>query len=133
MVPVTPEGVGAGTALVAKDESSILAQNPDRTFTFYPLNGGTPRNVPALNDVRALIEWTSDGKGVFTIHGGPLPVEVYRVDLDSGKQTLWKEITPPDVAGIAGLINLLITPDGKSYAYTYRRALSDLYLVPGLK
>jgi len=35
--------------------------------------------------------------------------------------------------GVSGVISILLTPDGQSYAYNYGRMLSDLYLVDGLK
>jgi hypothetical protein len=36
-------------------------------------------------------------------------------------------------AGIYSFTSLLLTPDGKSYAYTYGRVLTNLYLAEGLK
>ncbi len=39
---------------------------------------------------------------------------------------------PPDAAGVTDLGPILITPNGKSYAYEYGRTLSDLYSVDGL-
>jgi hypothetical protein len=47
------------------------------------------------------------------------------------------ELTPPDSAGLidigstAGQVRL--TPDGKSYVFTYWTFPSELYLVEGLK
>ena len=41
---------------------------------------------------------------------------------------------PSDVAGISNvLLPVLLTPDGRSYVYSYGRFLNDLYLVDGLK
>jgi hypothetical protein len=40
---------------------------------------------------------------------------------------------PPDPAGVEYVGPVLPTPDGKAYVYGYRRLLSDLYLVEGLK
>ncbi len=40
---------------------------------------------------------------------------------------------PPDPAGIFSVQTLCITPDGKSYAYSFWSGYSDLYLVEGLK
>ncbi len=40
---------------------------------------------------------------------------------------------PADPAGVNSLAPILHTPDGKSYVYSYRRELSELYLVDGLK
>ncbi len=62
----------------------------------------------------------------------PAKVQVYRLDLATGRRELWKEFMP-DPAGIFEVLPLVITPDGKSYAYTYGRQFSDLFLVDGLK
>ena len=51
----------------------------------------------------------------------------------SGERRPWKEVTPPELAGVYSIIELQITPDGKSYFYSYTRLLSQLYLVRGLK
>lgn len=40
---------------------------------------------------------------------------------------------PPDPAGIAAIGGMAVTPNGKSYAYSYVRSLADLYVVEGLK
>ncbi len=47
--------------------------------------------------------------------------------------TPWKELRLPDPAGVLQVGPVVITPDGKSYVYSYRRILEELYLVTGLK
>ena len=42
-------------------------------------------------------------------------------------------MAPSDPAGVCFLLQIQVTPDAKSYMYTYYRLLSDLYLVEGLK
>jgi hypothetical protein len=59
-------------------------------------------------------------------------VDVMRVDLVSGRRALFKKIGPSDPAGVL-LIDALFTPDGQHYAYSYFNALSQLYLVEGLR
>ncbi|MFN2447406.1 MAG: hypothetical protein ABR606_17700 [Vicinamibacterales bacterium] len=44
-----------------------------------------------------------------------------------------RELIPADPAGVVEIMTLVLTPDAKAYAYTYVRALSDLYLVEGLR
>lgn len=55
------------------------------------------------------------------------------LDLATGERQLLRKITFPDLGGILTPTNLLLTPDGRSYAFTYGRFLSTLYLVEGLK
>ena len=40
---------------------------------------------------------------------------------------------PSDPAGIVVIWTVVMTPDAKSYAYTYGRFLSELYLVRALQ
>jgi hypothetical protein len=40
---------------------------------------------------------------------------------------------PQDPAGVTEIIQIVYTPDLRAWAYTYRRILSDLYLVKGLR
>ena len=41
---------------------------------------------------------------------------------------LWKELTPPDQAGVVW-IDPLITPEGRGNAYVCHRLLNDLYFL----
>ena len=60
------------------------------------------------------------------------PFANIRIDLKTGQRQFWKELMPAEPAGIHGVAPYL-TPDGKTYAYGYRRTLSDLYVIEGLK
>jgi hypothetical protein len=60
-------------------------------------------------------------------------VSVFRLDPTTGHRELWKKLVPPDPAGILSVQTLRMTPDGKSYAYSFWSDYSDLYLVEGLK
>ncbi len=62
-----------------------------------------------------------------------MPARVEICDVVTGVRRLWKEIVPPDPAGVLQVAPILITPDGSSYVYSYRRVLDDLFLVTGLK
>jgi hypothetical protein len=81
-------------------------------------------------------------------NSGPLPIsnccppvpanpgsprgEIYKVDIRTGRQESWKNILPRDPAGIMVLVSFRVTPDGRSQAYTWHRALSNLYVADGL-
>lgn len=55
-----------------------------------------------------------------------------KVDIQTGGKEPWKQLMPPDRAGVVW-VDPLITPDGRGYVYTCHRLLTDLYLVDGLK
>ena len=45
----------------------------------------------------------------------------------------WKELAPTDPAGVRAIGPVHLTPDGKSYVYSFGSTLGDLYLAEGLK
>ena len=76
--------------------------------------------------------FTADGKSVL-LRNRSIPVQITRVDLATGQRTPWKEIIPADPAGVQSVPSLRFSADGKSYAYSVARILSDLFVVDGLK
>jgi hypothetical protein len=67
------------------------------------------------------------------VHTRSVPAQIFRVDPASGKHELWKEIAPADPAGVRSIVDINLSADGKSYAYSVHRILSDLFVVDGLK
>jgi hypothetical protein len=78
------------------------------------------------------IQWTDDDRALYVYRRGRTLVPLDRIDVTSGDRTRWVDIRPPDPAGVLDIMPIHITPDGETYAYGYRRFLSDLYLVRGL-
>jgi hypothetical protein len=79
------------------------------------------------------INWSADGQALYVYRPEDLPAKVCRVDLISGRRQLWKQLMPSDPAGVALIGPILMSSDASVYVYGYHRALSDLYLVKGLK
>ena len=131
--PISPEGVTSPRLLVAPDGQAVIATGSDGKFYSYPVEGGDPRPFAGLERQDAPTRWSADGRILYLYRRGELPVKVYQLDLSSGKKELWKQFVPADPAGVDSLSPILVTPDGKGYAYTYSRVLSDLYLVEGAK
>jgi eukaryotic-like serine/threonine-protein kinase len=61
-------------------------------------------------------------------------IDVVRIDLLTGKRAPWKTLTPPDPVGVDPMrADAVITPDARSYCYSYSRRLGDLFIVKGLE
>jgi hypothetical protein len=99
----------------------------------YSLNGGPAKTVPGFQAGEQPIQWSADGKSLYTYRPGELPAKVNEINLTTGKRTFWRSLAPADPAGVSQIGPIVITPDGSSYIYGYHRTLSDLYLVEGLK
>ena len=94
----------------------------------YPIEGGgEPRAIAGVGKEDYVMGWSADGGSLLAARN-TIPVRVDRVDLKTGERTLWREIMPADQAGILDIGPLFVSRDGLSYAYTYRRVLSTLYL-----
>ncbi|HEY3124983.1 MAG TPA: hypothetical protein VGK70_13100, partial [Thermoanaerobaculia bacterium] len=78
-------------------------------------------------------QWTADRRSLYVYRPVQDVARVFLLDVASGRRNLWRELSPFDAAGTSGILDIAITPDGKSYAYDYGQVLSDLYLVEGLK
>ncbi|MGA8441049.1 MAG: protein kinase [Candidatus Sulfotelmatobacter sp.] len=130
--PITEEGVGASVILSPKGDL-VADSGPDRKIYLYSTAGGEPRAVPGTEMSEVPTGWSSDGRELFVIVRGQIPAQVFRVDIATGKRSLWKALEPADSAGIDTLGRVLLSSDNKSYIYSYVRTLSDLYLVEGLK
>ncbi len=132
--PVTAEGVGVVnyTHFVSPDGQSFLGLDSDRNSVVYSIQSGEGKPVSGLNPAEVAFGWTGDGKSVY-VYRPAVPALVYRVELSTGHRQLWKELNPPDPAGINFIRTPHISADGKAYAYNYNRVLSELFLVDGLK
>ncbi len=99
------------------------------------MDKGEPSLLPGQLDGETPIEWSADGRSIYVYRfdSGDRSVKVYRVRVETGERELWKEIVPPDPAGIEFIGPILMTPDASSYVYTYQRRSSDLYVVEGLR
>ena len=131
--PITPEGIDVLTFSLSPGGRAVAAVGPDGKGYFYPIPAGEPRPIKGLGDGEVPVGWTADSKGLYVYRPSDLPAKVYQLNIDTGQRTLWKQLMPPDPAGVEYVGPILPTPDGKAYVYGYRRMLSDLYVVDGLK
>jgi len=74
-----------------------------------------------------------DGKWLYVVAGTGLPFRIDCLDLSRGRREPAFLVQPPDPAGIVARASFMPLPDGRSYAYTYFRLLSDLYVADGLR
>jgi Tol biopolymer transport system component len=130
--PITPEGVNIRFDVISPDGKSIVATGTDQKIDLYPVEPGEPRAVPGMDPLDVTLRWTHDGNSIFVYRPSAPPLRVERVDVRTGQRTLWKEIRPPDPSGVEQVGPIMIAPDEKSYVYSYRRSLDELYLATGL-
>jgi hypothetical protein len=128
---LTPEGtVGF---LVTRDGKYVFARDAKRQMLLYPIAGGDPQKLSfALGADERPVGFSADGKSILVTSPG-IPMKIALVDLATGHREPWKEIAPADPAGVQSIVTIHFSADGKSYAYSTLRLLSDLYVVDGMK
>jgi hypothetical protein len=82
---------------------------------------------PEMVQIQGLA-WGSDGEEVW-FSGADTGVSrrlfaADLVDVATGERRPWRELRPPDPAGVVVTVPVLVTPDGTSYAYCYLRESS---------
>jgi eukaryotic-like serine/threonine-protein kinase len=130
---ISQEGVNGTAFTLSPDSTQIAAIGPDQRGYLYPVTGGQPQLIAGLNPGEQPITWSADGHSLYIYQPGELPARVYRLEMQTGKRTLWKELMPSDPAGVENIGPIYMTPDAKTCIFGYHRMLADLYLVEGLK
>ena len=99
----------------------------------FPIEGGEEREIPGVEPGDDFAAWSADGRSIFLKADPEVPQSIYRVDLATGKRSLWKALAPADTVGVFSIWSIQISADEQSYCYSYGRNISDLYLVEGLQ
>jgi hypothetical protein len=135
--PFGPEGYGVGGPVSPDGKTAILNRAGamvDANWFFLPVEGGgDPRPIPGLGpDVVDVLRWDASGRSLYLRKGGLRP-EIWRLDIASGRQENVGVIGPSDMTGTKEPDTIYLTPDGKTYAYSFQRHLSTLFVVTGLR
>jgi len=135
--PISPEGtqcVAPGPGWVSCFRFEEDKGGPTPIWELYSLDGDKTRPAPWQGRWEKVISWSPDGRHAFVAGWSQPPFRVFRVDVATGRREPWLDTSPSDPAGVDRLnIGAALTPDGRYYAYSYLRTLSDLFLVEGLR
>jgi eukaryotic-like serine/threonine-protein kinase len=135
---ITPDGVVLAAKAAVRDDNFVLGR-VGSTWSLYSIHGGEVLPAPAVKPGDLPVQWSDDGRSVYVVEtrrdAAPPAFDVFHVELTTGARVLWKTLTPRDPVGVEGVYgnNLVLTPDARSYCYSYMRRLGDLFVVDGLK
>lgn len=114
--------------LISPDGDSILLSR-DQALQIYSLSTGKSKPFNGIDSNERPLRWSQDGKWIFVRNISGTPVKVFKVEVSSGKRSLFKEITVSDPAGFVAFTSIVISDDEQAFAYSYRRGLSTLFLI----
>jgi serine/threonine protein kinase len=119
--------------LVSPDGKFIFGRDVSGKGEIYPLAGGDARAIPGWVPEDIWINWSTDGSSAYVFHDDKTSAPVFKLDLATGKREQVKMLIPSDPAGVTAVVSVRMTADGKAYAYSFDRELSDLFLVDGVR
>ncbi|HTS59423.1 MAG TPA: protein kinase [Terriglobales bacterium] len=117
---------------LSPDGKFVWARDLEKKAWLYPLDGSTPRQIP-ITPADFWLNWGTDVRSAYVLQIEGDVLRCYAVDLSSGDRQLVKQVAAADRVGITGILGMKMTPKGDAYAYSPQTALSQLYLVTGLK
>jgi len=118
--------------VVSPDGAKIAATDAYGEVVLAPLLAGDVRPLPGVEEDEIPIQWRADGRAVYVYRPDRLPVEIFEVDVVSAKRRRVREIVLPDITGVDSSVVVALTPDARSYAYSFYRHLDELCLFEGL-
>jgi hypothetical protein len=118
--------------VVSPDGQLMFARDVAGKGMLYSIGGGEPRPVPGWLAEDIWITWAADGRSAFVYQDEKTSAPVYRLDMATGKRELVATFAPSDADGVTAIVGVRMTADGKTYAYSFTRELSDLFLVSGV-
>jgi Tol biopolymer transport system component len=132
--PVSPDGIPDGFAAIAPDGRSFAAQGPDSRIAIFPADGaGAARPVAGVEPGETPVSWSADGRSLYVYRSNEAPARVFRVEVATGKRALWRTLAPADRCGLTAIDSVVMTPDARSYAFTYGRLVASVHAVDGLR
>lgn len=107
----------------------LLASDMQAYFLISVADGST-KPLPKVDFALLPIQWLPDGLSVYAYENDKCPTKVYICNLQTGEKVLWRTLPPPEVLseGVV-LTSLVVSPDGRYYAYSVSKKEQDLYLM----
>jgi hypothetical protein len=128
--PLTPEGT---PAMHVSPDGKYLTAVVAGKLNLIPIGGAAPRPAVDVQAGESVVRWSADGSSLFLRQNeGLTAAKINRLDLTSGREEPWKELKPADPVGVQ-VAQVVMTPDGNAYAYSFQRDICTLYLADGLR
>jgi eukaryotic-like serine/threonine-protein kinase len=129
MRPIGPRPAYRNLSAISPDGRTLATINPDGKIGLYPIDGGAPSEVPAQETGFGPLAWSEDGRSLFVSKRPEIPYKLFRMDIATGRISVWKELVPADPTGVLTIGPVAIAPNGKYYAFGFIRELDTLYLM----
>jgi Tol biopolymer transport system component len=131
--PLTPEGAH-GPMIVSPESSAVIVKNEKGQLARYSVKGGAPTAVGGALPRDEPLAWSPDGESIWVLNKDTKPAKIFRIELRSGRRSLWRDVPYPDPAAIDfESLRVVMSADGTKFVYGYQKHQSGLYVATGLR
>ena len=109
----------------------MIARNEQGDASIFHIDTGATEPIAGLRPDDLPVQWLAATPANLLAHGNGVPWFVERVDLATGRRTPAFVVRARDAAGLR-LSALAMARDGRHWAHSYSRLLTDLFIVEGL-
>ena len=127
-MPLAPQGHAA-----SPDGGRVIVTPADGPVVAFDIDGKGPFSLAGVEPGDLVLGFAEDADHIYVQGATAIPSPIFKVNLETGTRELWLELAPTDAAGVFTVDRVRITPDGRSYIYSNRRAVSALTYVRGLQ
>ena len=117
---------------ISPDGQYAVLTDSENRLAVYKISNGTSFPLEHLDNYYNFVRWANDGENLFVFRRGEIPAIIYKYNPATGNKENWLELLPKDLLGVSEITSPILTPDGKTYAYTYVSEFSELYLMEDL-
>jgi hypothetical protein len=122
----------ARDVLVSPD-GRLVACHAGKGLAILARDGSSRRELATSEAVDWLVRWSADGRSLYSYRQGEMPAAILLTDLATGRVEVARRLNPPDPTGLWRVHPIVVTPDGRHWAYSTARWLGDLYVYSGLR
>jgi len=142
--PLSPEG-RFGAPVVSPEGRWVAASAAGLGLRLYPVEGGSARPVMGGSPADEPLRFSAEGRWLYVLRGNSVATPgdasgqqgiaawIDRIEIATGTRQPWRELLPPGPTGVFAINAVHITPDGKSYSYSFVSSIGSLYLAEGLR
>ena len=129
--PLSPPDVSV--VVSAPDGKSFLGVTTEKQYRVYSVDNGAAREVLGITPEENPIQWLSDNRTLLVRRRVGIPVAVYKLNVMTGRRSLWKQFDAADKVGVNGIPFINVSRDGAHYVYAPGHAFSVMYSVDGMR
>jgi hypothetical protein len=126
------EAVVLGPIQVSPDGHLVATRDQSRKPVVISLDDGTARAVPGVEGEPIPSGWGPDGSLWLEMEAFKPRAELVRVDVRTGRVLQKTTLAPADLTGVTYTSRVVVAPDGKGFAYSYKRDLGSLFILKEL-